>query len=388
MAPAACPGHTGLVGSALRTERVRRDVEVLARGGLDIATFLAEVDESLHRAVPSCASCVATVDPETNLLTGTFKFGDLADRHERDHEWGLVEYGQVEPTSFAELAHADVPGAGVHLATGGDVRRSPRLRDFIGPYFGYADELRVVARVDQRVWGGAAFFRPSGEPFSAAEVAFVSSLSALLAGGLRAGILARLAAVQLPADVVGPAVIIVDAANQISQVSPGAQFRLDQLVNSTHTAAPSAMIGALVAGARRYAAGLTTALPRNRVRLPSGLWLVLHASPLSDTDGVTGNVVITIEEARPPEIAPLLVAAFSLTPRERDVTQLVLQGLDSKQIAAKLHLSIYTVQDHLKAVFEKAGVHNRRELVTRVFFDQYAPRFGGELAPSGWFLGA
>lgn len=153
MAPAACPGHTGLVGSALRTERVRRDVEVLARGGLDIATFLAEVDESLHRAVPSCASCVATVDPETNLLTGTFKFGDLADRHERDHEWGLVEYGQVEPTSFAELAHADVPGAGVHLATGGDVRRSPRLRDFIGPYFGYADELRVVARVDQRVWG-------------------------------------------------------------------------------------------------------------------------------------------------------------------------------------------------------------------------------------------
>lgn len=373
------------MGSQLTAERVRRDVEVLARGGLDIATFMAEVDDSLGRAVRSCASCVATLDPATNLLTGGFKFGDLAGRDEHDHEWGLVEYGQVESTSLTELARADLPAASIQISTGGDPQRSARMRDFITPYFGYADELRVVARIGNRAWGGVAWF--CDEPFTAEDIDFVASLSAVLATGLRAGIIARLALTP-PPPTAGPAVIVVDADNQISQVSAGAQARLDELVPSSHAVAPTAMIGALVGGARRYAAGLSDTLPRNRVQLADGQWIVLHASPLSDADGATGNVVLTIEDARPPDIVPLVVAALDLTPRERDVTQLVLRGIDTKHIATALHISTYTVQDHLKTVFEKASVNNRRELVNRVFLGQYAPRLGAELAPSGWFLDA
>ena len=210
------------MGRQLTAERVRHDVRGLARGGLDIATFCAEVDESLRRALPSCASCVATLDPATNLLTGGFKYGGLADNNEHDQQWGHFEYGQVEPTSFTELAHADVPAASVHLSTDGDVKRSPRMRDLILPHLDCTDELRLVARVGGRVWGGIAWF--GEEPFDADDVAFVASVSESFAAGLRAGILARLALTP-PPTTTGPAVIILDADDEISQLSPGAQTR-------------------------------------------------------------------------------------------------------------------------------------------------------------------
>lgn len=57
---------------------------------------------------------------------------------------------------------------------------------------------------------------------------------------------------------------------------------------------------------------------------------------------------------------------FGLSPREQDVVALVYQGLSSTQIASRLHISVRTVDNHLRSVFEKTGVHNRTALVYRL----------------------
>jgi DNA-binding CsgD family transcriptional regulator len=278
------------------------------------------------------------------------------------------------------------PSVGVYASTAGDVAASRRMRDYMIPYFDYGDELRALARSGDHVWGGLALFRGGDDAaFDSAEIDYVGSLSATLAAGIRAGILARLGAIAVVDPTPGPVVMIVDAAGEITHRSPGADERLEALVSGGGAAAPDGVLGALVARARAWATGQAPAPPRIRVRGRSGEWQVLHAAPLASRDGHFGEVVITIETARPPEIVPLVVAAFDLTSRERDVTQLVLAGADTKTIAARLHLSTYTVQDHLKAIFDKADVRSRRELVAKVFFDCHAPNMGDEIAPSGWF---
>jgi DNA-binding CsgD family transcriptional regulator len=374
------------VGKALAAERVRRDVEVLARAGLDLATFVDESMSSLRRAVPFDSVCIGTMDPSSGLLTGTLKLGGLRGIDEHDHEWGLIEYGMDDPTSFTQMAARGLTAVGVAAGTVG-VPGSARVEEFMRPLFGFGDELRALC-VDERgrAWAGIALFRQVDEPdFDPDEVDYLGSLSTSLALGMRSGLLASLAAVG-DNSLHGPIVLIVDASNQVARASLGAEDRLAELTAGNLASGAAGLIGSLVGAARRYARGETSVAPRSRIRAANGMWLVLHAAPLSGGDGPVGDVAVTIEEARPPEIVPLVVAAFGLTPRERDITQLVLQGMDTRDIAAQLFLSAYTVQDHLKSIFEKAGVRSRRELIARVYFDQYVPRMNASLGPSGWFL--
>jgi two-component system, NarL family, nitrate/nitrite response regulator NarL len=57
--------------------------------------------------------------------------------------------------------------------------------------------------------------------------------------------------------------------------------------------------------------------------------------------------------------------APSLTPRERELVDLVRQGLRNRDIAAKLGVTEGTVKVYLHAIFDKLGVDNRTELAMR-----------------------
>jgi DNA-binding NarL/FixJ family response regulator len=51
-----------------------------------------------------------------------------------------------------------------------------------------------------------------------------------------------------------------------------------------------------------------------------------------------------------------------LTPREREVLQLIARGYRYKEIAARLHLSVKTVESHVSSVLRKLQLSSRHEL--------------------------
>jgi DNA-binding CsgD family transcriptional regulator len=70
----------------------------------------------------------------------------------------------------------------------------------------------------------------------------------------------------------------------------------------------------------------------------------------------------------------VILDVFDLTPRERDVAQQVILGRSTGDIARSLHISGYTVQDHLKVVFKETGVGTRGQLSAKLFFEHDLPQ--------------
>ena len=377
--------HTGRMTTALALGRARSDIDVISRAGLPLHDFMDEAAEVIERIVPFVAGCLSTLDPATAIVSSTRKIGALAGSNEGDIAWAQIEYGIDDPTTLSEIFLSGKVAVGVYDTVGGDFDQSVRMADFLVPRFDYQDEARVVFSDKSGAWGAMSMFRgPDDAPFTEPELAFLRESAPAVTRGIRAGLLGHVTRTQAPGGF-GPAVVIVDAGGRVAQSSPGAIAQLVRMADVPDTGDPLTIVHALVTGARRLARGEVDRMPRIRVRTADGVWLVLHAAALGGSHERAGDVVVTIEEARPQEVIGLVADAFGLTLRERDVVGMVLRGADTREIAGAMHVSPYTVQDHLKSVFDKAGVSSRRELVARVYFDQYVPRWGGDVGTSGWF---
>ena len=80
--------------------------------------------------------------------------------------------------------------------------------------------------------------------------------------------------------------------------------------------------------------------PRARGR--SGRWLVIHGSLTGERDGRATGTAIMLEEAKPSEIAPLIVRAYGLSDCETNITRLI-PGSIAQEIAAEVCVSPYTI---------------------------------------------
>jgi DNA-binding CsgD family transcriptional regulator len=346
----------------------------LLHRGLGVRDFSLAASRVIGRVVPFDGVCVLTMDPATLLPTGEVVENGLP-------AWTMPRMTQIELAEpdfnkFADLARRPRPAASLGEATGGDLDRSLRHRELKRPN-GFGDELRVALVSDSGTWGGITLLREAGRAnFAPNDAAAVASLSRHVVEGIRRAML-----LSDPAPDAGPdgdtGLLLLNDDDSIAMTNGAARAWLEELGDERSNGRLHPVIRAAAQRARSAAAGSVEdgSAASARIRTAAGRWLLVRGSMLGD--GPDARAAVMLEPARPPELAPLIADAYGLTERERALTQLVAHGLPTSEIATRLHLAPYTVQDHLKSIFEKVGVGTRGELVARLFFDHYAPRLTG-----------
>jgi DNA-binding CsgD family transcriptional regulator len=356
-----------------------RELRALAHAGLDSFSYRDQAIRNLRRVVPFDAAWWWTTDPATHFFTSGV-FEPSPEDHKVCGGLHANEFGDTDYNKFRVLARRPGQVGVLSAATGGQLERSDRYQHMLAP-LGYEHELRLALSDDSALWGALALMRaPGARDFSPSEAHRVASLGQTLTEALRIGLV--LGAVSVDCTPNGPGVLIVDDDLEILTMTSNAERWLTELSDGCRglPEAVRSVVGYVKLDHDRD--GPEQGAPRARVRGASGRWLTIHASRTRGSGFTTANIAVIIEEAKPSEIAPLIVRAYGLSPNEARVTRMVLQGLSTKEIAAKIHLSPYTVQDHLKVIFEKVGVRSRRELVARIFDQYHWPRFGlGENPP-------
>jgi DNA-binding CsgD family transcriptional regulator len=170
-----------------------------------------------------------------------------------------------------------------------------------------------------------------------------------------------------------PGLVVLDADGEIDSLGPGADRWIAELpgrpVRGPLPASVAAVASAALDGVRIKGSARKSTV---RVRSVDGRWISVHGTVIRVNGTLKAAVII--EPAHHDRIAPLLMTIYGLTAREQEVTRLVLRGASMTRLATDLGITPYTVQQHLKRIFEKTGVHSRRELVGTVFFDNFEPR--------------
>ena len=92
-------------------------------------------------------------------------------------------------------------------------------------------------------------------------------------------------------------------------------------------------------------------------------WMIMGIIDISPDQLLSGKIKRTVLNRKTGEIltSSPIPAEKRLTKREKEILLFIRQGLLSKEIADRLHLSIYTVNNHRKNILEKLNADNAME---------------------------
>jgi DNA-binding CsgD family transcriptional regulator len=354
----------------IANERAQDRIAELSRRGYDLVTFWQECTEVLEAAVPHYDKpCWYTLDPASLLITSHYHAG----LPEYPLKMLRHEYYGDDVNQISKVVRLEAGVSTLHEATGGDPSSSPSWH--MNMAMGGDQEMIAALRTGGAVWGAVGLYRAPGERmFDSEEKTFLRAIGPDLATGARTGLL--VGEVRDPQWPDSPGLVVLSEDGEVESTTPGVERWLSDLPDGDLDAgrlpsAVHAVAGRALRTAESHDDPGEVALARVLSR--SGTWVVLHGTSLVASGSRRAAVIV--EPAHPVRITPLLMSAYRLTEREQEVTRLVLRGHSTAEIAERLSVSPHTVQEHLKKIFEKTGVRSRRELVGKVFFAHYEPRF-------------
>jgi DNA-binding CsgD family transcriptional regulator len=344
-----------VMGTDALHRSARHTLGRLARARMDNDVFCWEAAEVLRRAIGFDTWCWVLLDPASGLLTRyTCTNPVIGNNQRRFYSLDLQSRPACPPSGRPRPGGVSVLSA----ATGGALDRDPLWREMLGPA-GLGDQLGAHLAADGVCWASLSLYRDEGRAwFNPGDAAFVASAAPLLAARLRAGLRHTTPA---STDLGEPGTIIVDRDLNLVTATCAAWRWIARLgLEKPSDAEPlPGFIYAMLARLAHIAQPDQTA--QVPVQAADGTWALVRAAPLTGPH-VDGGYAITLQSAPAAELTGVLMPAWNLSSRERDVAALIIEGRSSEDIAASLFLSPHTVRDHTKAIFGKVGVHNRRHL--------------------------
>jgi DNA-binding CsgD family transcriptional regulator len=332
----------------------------------DALTLRLRLVEEIGRVVGFDAYAWLMTDPETSV--GSAPLADIPLLPELPRQLPqLIRLKYLTTVNrWTTLGGAEV--ALLREGTRGDLSRSLLWRELLDG-LGVIDVASSVFKDRFGCWGFLDLWRSeSSVPFSRADAAFLAGITEPVTMALRASQANTfLAPHSRDARQLGPVVLLLSPDLEVLGQTPETQAYLQILVPPAEGRAPIPASAYNVAAQLLAAeAGIDRNPPTARVHLSAGLWVTLRAARIGNVDSSgERNVAVSIEETSPAERVTLFARAFGLTVREAELLDHLTTGNGTREIAHRMFLSEHTVQDHLKSIFAKTGLRNRRTVLSR-----------------------
>lgn len=148
-------------------------------------------------------------------------------------------------------------------------------------------------------------------------------------------------------DINLPGMSGIDCVRKLKPQMPNAQFVMLTVYDDSER-----IFQALTAGATGY---LVKRASRSEL-LDAIINVHRGESPMSS--GIARKIVASFQRSEPAD-------ADKLSPREKQVIELLAQGFLYKEIAEQLQLSVPTVNGYIRSIYEKLQVHSRSQAVAK-----------------------